>query len=91
MGSSTERNPDFAINTRISSAAIMRIFTMSAEWRRLKTKAEEDKNSLGLRHTRPWYRRSVPKSTKWCRAVQPPGTSRPERLPRPSALPDLPA
>ena len=40
----------------------------------------------------PWYRRSVPKSTKWCRAVQPPGTSRPERMPRPSATQsDLPA
>ena len=30
MSSSTERNPDLAINTRTISAAIMRIFTMSA-------------------------------------------------------------
>ena len=33
----------------------------------------------------------VPKSTKWCREPNPPGTSRPERLPRPSATQPEPA
>ena len=42
-------------------------------------------NSLGLRHAGCRYRRSVPMSTKWCRAAQPLGTTRPERMPRPSA------
>ena len=29
----------------------------------------------------PWYRQGVPMSTKWCRAAQPPGTTRPQRMP----------
>ena len=140
MNSTTELNLNIAIDTRIISAANMRIFTTSPSvssgtfvdpfnisvwcasdkpnfnltpmhfetvpssqcWgghgqphpsqvspecpeRNQTNQMQSDFQSYG-----PWYRRSVPKSTKWCRATEPPGTSRVERLSRPSVNSDLP-